>query len=58
MRHIVFRFVLALVWLVAMVVCIIEKNMSSAPIYGIVFICLVASGVQLMKKRKANGGNK
>lgn len=56
MRHVVFRFVLALVWLVAMVACIIGKNMSMIPIYGFMFICFAASGAQLLKKEKSEGG--
>ena len=51
MRSVVFRLAIALIWLVVMVVCIVEKNMSFVPICGFTFVCFALSGVKLLKNK-------
>lgn len=48
MRHMVLRGLIALVWMVAAMVCLVSGNMQMAAVYGIV---AVAYGISIWKNR-------
>lgn len=48
MRHMVLRGLIALVWMVAAMVCLVSGNIQMAAVYGIV---AVAYGISIWKNR-------
>lgn len=52
MRHLIFRGVLAVIWVVAAIICGVKGNMEMAALYAILSVVFGYTALTMWKKRK------